>query len=257
MPELSELFDQAKALVNVNDEAQKDAAIEALKKSWHPFFQAISNMGFGAAQAKFTNDLNAEKSAREKAERDLADEKARHSQQITDLQNKAPDVKTVNEQWETKLAEAREDHRKQQQKLRDQLRNTFIQRDASELEKLLVDRGVPRANARILARDPELLVERGDYDETGKLSVRMAGQQIPLAPGSGQTFLSLLADEVVGRPEVAEILQSDVDRGSGVSGGSTPGSGDKAFFDSLRKRVQDTPHEGMPTKPLKERVGGR
>jgi hypothetical protein len=260
MPELSELFNQAKALnIDFNDEAAKAAAIQALKDSWPGFYQSVANVGFGAAQAKFTSELTAEKTAREAAETKLREETERHQTQIRELQDKAPDVKAVNTQWETKLTEAREEHRKQQQKLRDRNRNVLLQRDQATLQAELEARGVPKANARILAKDPDLLPSRADYadDDQGTLSVRLAGQQIPFAPGIGQSHLSLLAEEVVARPEVKEILKSDVDTGGGVSGGGQPGTGDKAFYDNLRKRVQDTPTEGMPTKPLRERVGGR
>lgn len=257
MPELSELFDQARALVDFNDEAAKAAAVDALKKSLQPLYQTVSNLGFGAAQAKLTTEVTAEKTARETAERLLGEERTRHQTQVRELQDKAPEVATVNQQWENRLEEVREEHRKQQQKLRDQLRSVLHQRDQGDLQVELELRGVPKANARILARDPDLIPSRGDYDEQGKLSVRLAGQTIPFSPGSGQTHLSLLADEVVARPEVKEILTSEVDRGSGVSGASQPGTGDKAFYDGLRKQAKEAGAESNHLPPLRERVKGR
>jgi len=261
MPELSELeklFEQAKALVDFNDEAAKNAAMEALKKSLQPLYQSISNLGFGAAQAKFTKEVTDAKAAQQTAETALTTERTAHQTQIRDLQDKAPDVKTVNQQWETKLEEARQEHLKEQKKLKDRVRNVLLQRDQEQLASELEELGVPKSTSKILAKDPDLLPARGDYDaDTGTLSVRQAGQQIPLAPASGQTLLRLVAEEVIARPEVKVILESKGDSGSGVTGGSQPGKGDAAFYDGLRKTVKDGSTEGLPTKPLRERVQGR
>ena len=256
MPELSELFKQAKDLINFSDEAATAAAVEALKTNLNPLYMTINNLGFGAAQAKLQKQTTDAEAAKTTAENKLTEEMQRHQQQLRELQDKAPDVKTVNEQWEAKLETAKAEHKKAQEKLKNQLRNGFIQRDQAELAQLLESLGVPKATSKILSKDPELLPSRGDYDENGTLTVRLAGQQIPLGPGSGREHLTLVAQEVVARPEVKEILVSEVDRGSGVSGGSQPGNGDKAFYDRLRK---ETPQSGeaLPQKSLKERFQGR
>lgn len=256
MPELSELFKQAKDLVDFNDEKATAAAMEALKTNLNPLYMAINNLGFGAAQAKLQKQVTDAEAAKTTAETKLTEEVERHKTQIRELQDKAPDVKTVNEQWEAKLEAAKAEHRKTQDKLKNQIRNGLLERDQAQLASILEELGVPKATSKILSKDPELLPSRGDYDENGTLTVRLAGQQIPLGPGSGREHLTLVAQEVIARPEVKEILVSDVDRGSGVNGGNQPGTGDKAFYDKLRK---DTPQtgEGLPSKPLKERMQGR
>jgi hypothetical protein len=257
MPELSELFEQAKGQINFSDEAATAAAVEALKKHLGPLYQSITNLGFGAAQAKLQQQVTAAEQAKTAAETALAEEKTRHATQLRELQDKAPDVKTVNEQWEAKLETTKAEHRKAMDKLKSQVRNGFIERDQAQLADLLVELGVPKATSKILAKDPELLPARADYDESGTLTVRVAGQQISLGAGSGREHLILVAQEVVGRPEVKEILVSDVDQGSGVSGGSQPGRGDKSFYDNLRKNTPQAANDGTPKKPLKERVQGR
>lgn len=257
MPELSELFEQAKALVDLSKDEARDAAVEALKKSWQPFYQALTNLGFGAAQAKFTTELTDAKTARQTAETKLVEAQQAHALQIRTLQDKAPDVATVNQQWESKITEERERHSAEKRKLKDQIRSVLLQRDQASLETLLIERDVPRAVAKRVAKDPDLLPTRGDYADDGSLSVRQAGQQIPFAPGSGQTHLTLLADEVVALPDMKEILVSNGDSGGGVSGREQPGRGDSAFYDSLRKGVKDGVVDGVPTKPLRERMQGR
>lgn len=257
MPELSELFEQAKSLVDLGNEEARLAAIEALKKSWQPFYQALTNLGFGAAQAKLQKEVTDAKAAQTAAETKLTEEQAAHQKQIRELQDKVPEVKTVNEQWETRLSDERKAHSKEKKTLTDRIRNVLVQRDQSDLQSELEHRGVPKAMAKRIAKDPDLLPARADYADDGTLSVRQAGQQIPFAPGSGQTHLSLLADEVVAEPDVKEVLVSEVDTGSGVSGGGGPGTGDKAFYDKLRNEAKAAGNEGMPTKPLRERVGGR
>jgi hypothetical protein len=244
MPELSELFEQAKGQINFSDEAATAAAVEALKKHLGPLYQSITNLGFGAAQAKLQQQVTAAEQAKTAAETALAEEKTRHATQLRELQDKAPDVKTVNEQWEAKLETTKAEHRKAMDKLKSQVRNGFIERDQAQLADLLVELGVPKATSKILAKDPELLPARADYDESGTLTVRVAGQQISLGAGSG-------------REHVKEILVSDVDQGSGVSGGSQPGRGDKSFYDNLRKNTPQAANDGTPKKPLKERVQGR
>jgi len=257
MPTLNELFEQARAQVDINDEAAKASAMEALKASWSSFYQALTNLGFGAAQAKFTKDLEAAREAQRVAEQKLADESTKHQQQIRELQDKAPDVATVNKQWEDKLEELRTKHRETVAELKGRVRSTLLQRDQASFESELVARGVPKAVAKRVARDPDLLPARADYDEAGSLSVRQAGLQIAFAPGSGQTHLGMLAEEIVEQPDIKEILLSNGDRGSGVSGGSRPGGGDADFYKGLRQQVKDGMNEGIPAKPLRERVQGR
>lgn len=257
MPELSELFEQIKSLINFSDQAATDAAVEALKKNLNPLYLEINNRGFGAAQAKLQKQVTDAEQAKKVAEDKLAEETTRHANQLRELQDKAPDVKAVNEQWETKLKEKQDEHRKAQERLKAQVRNGFLERDQAQLASLLEEMGVPKATSKILSKDPELLPSRADYDDSGSLTVRLAGQQIPLGPGSGREHLTLVAQEVVARPEVKEILVSNVDRGSGVSGGSQPGSGDRAFYDNLKKNVNQNANDGIPKRPLKERVQGR
>lgn len=257
MPELSELFDQIKAGIDLSNDQAKEAAAEALKKSLGPLYSYVTNLGFGAAQAKLQKDVTDAKTAQQAAETKLTEETTRHQQQLTELQNKAPDVKVVNEQWETRLSDAKTRHQNEKEKLAGQLKKVLLQRDQKELEGYLVDRGVPKAVAKRVAKDPELLEARADYSGEGELSVRQAGQQIPIGPNSGSAHLTLLADEVIEQPDIKEILLSDVDRGSGVSGGGQPGTGDKAFFDGLRQSANAKNAEGIPKKPLRERVQGR
>lgn len=257
MPELNELFEQAKGQVDLNDEAAKNAAMEALKKSWGGFYQAITNLGFGAAQAKFTKEVTDANTRATAAEQKLTDAETKHQQQLRDLQDKAPDVKTVNEQWETKVADERERHRREKETLKNRIRNVLLERDQQVLQAELEELHVPKAIAKIKARDPELLPARGEYADDGSLSVRQAGLQISLGPGSGRDHLKLLANEVILQPEIKEILETNGDRGSGVDGGSQPGRGDAAFYENLRRGVKESSTEGHPTKSLRERVQGR
>jgi hypothetical protein len=256
MPELSEFFTQARELnpnVNFEDEQQRNTVFEALKKAWNPLYQALVNFGFGSAQARFEPQLTTEKEARKKAEDDLKalQDKVREKQD--------PDIKQLNEQWQTKLNEETGKLKTDLEKEKARSQSILHQRDQAILEGLLVERKVPRANARGIARDPELLPKRAEYDEAGSLIVHQAGQRIPFSPGNGQTHLSLLADELVNSPDVQEILISDGDAGGGVTGGRSqgPATGDKAFFDNVRKQAEAEQKGQASRVPLKERIKNR
>ena len=252
MPTLQELFDQAKNEVNLSDEKARNAAIEALKTSWHGFYQAIANIGFGAANAeheKTISGLNGEK-------KELQEKLTAAQTALREAQDKAPDVKTINAQWEQKLEEERTAHKKELEKAHGGTMAVLQDRDDAAFEAELIARKVPKSVAKVLARDSDARSRRSYDGHT--LSVLQAGQKIPFSPGSGQTHLGLLAEEYVARPDIQEILTSDGDSGSGVSGGGGPGRGDAAFYEGLKKSAEKMQvGEGMPAKPLRERIKGR
>lgn len=249
---LNELLEQNKEGLDFSEDAAKEAAVNALKKFAKPVYEAINNLAFGAGQAKATEEIT-----RAKADATKAEERATKAE--ADLRaalDKAPDVATVNAQWETKLETERESHRKERQKLTDRIRNSLLQRDQSALVTELHEKhNVPLAMAKVLAKDPDLL-GRMEYDDNGTLSVRQAGQQIPLSPASGQTHLSLLAEEVAGTVD-PDLLVSEGDSGSGVNGGNRPGRGDASFYQGIAERAKKEQQGSTPRVPLKERIANR
>lgn len=255
MPTLNERFKQLaqEAGIDWADEAARAVAVEALKAEVNPLYMAINNLGFGAGQAKMekqvTDAVTAKTAAETRATQAEADRKA--------ALDKAPDVATVNAQWETRLRETEDKHRLELEKVTGKTRTALTQRDQKELENELVALHVPRAMAKVMAKDPELLT-RFDYGEDGSLSVRQAGQQIPLAPASGQTHLGLVAKELAATVET-ELLLSEADAGSGVNGGAGPGRGDQqsAFFKGIADKAKAEQAAEAPRVSLAERVKGR
>jgi hypothetical protein len=250
---LNDLLEQGqKDGLEFSDDAAKEAAINALKKYAKPIYEAINNLAFGAGQAKMTDEVTAAKAAQQTAE-------ARATKAETDLRtalDKAPEVATVNKQWEDKLTEARETHRKEVEQLTGRIRGSLLQRDQSALVTELHEKhNVPLAMAKVLAKDPDLL-SRMDYDPNGTLSVRQAGQQIPLSPASGETHLGLLAEEIAGTVD-KDLLVVEGDTGSGVNGGSRPGTGDAAFYKGIAEKAQEDQKGQTVRKPLRERIASR
>lgn len=250
---LNELLEQGvKDGLAITDDASRDAAVEALKKHLNPVYLAINNLAYGAAQAKHTQETTEAKAAVTKAEeRATAAEKA-----LRDYQDTKPDVKTINEQWETREAELKETHKKALKKLDDRIRSGWVERDQAALKAEMVKLGVKDYTADIMSRDPAGIPVRGDYDDNGALSVRQAGQQIPLAPGSGQSHLSMLAAEYASRIPKDDLV-SHGDSGSGVSGGGHPGNGDKAFFDKIVDTAKREQQGESPRVSLQERMKNR
>lgn len=249
---LQELFDEAKTLgIDFSDERARATAIEALKTSWHPFYQAIANIGFGAANAAHEQAVTGLNRQIEELRGQVTTAQAA----LREAQDKAPDVKAINGQWEAQLNTEREKHRQEIEAAKAETREVLFSRDDAAFEAELVARKVPKSVAKVLAASQEAR-ERRNYDGN-TLSVLQAGQKIPFSPGSGQTHLGLLADEYVARPDIAEILTSNGDSGSGVSGQGGPGGGDTAFYEGLRKSAQSNEVQGVPKVPLRERVKGR
>lgn len=250
---LNELLEQGvKDGLAFSDDAARDAAVDALKKHAKPVYEAINNLAFGAGQAKSTKEVTDAKAAQTAAE-------ARATKAEGDLRaalDKAPDVATVNSQWETKLEEERKSHRTEKEKLTNRIRNSLLQRDQSALVTEMHEKHhVPLAMAKVLARDPDLL-SRMDYDDNGTLSVRQAGQQIPLSPASGQTHLGMLAEEIAGTVD-KDLLVVEGDSGSGVSGGSRPGTGDASFYKGIAEKAKAEQKAETPRLSLKERIANR
>jgi hypothetical protein len=249
---LQELFDEAKTLgIDFSDDKAREAAIDALKTSWHGFYQAIANIGFGAANAEHEKVIT----GMTKQITDLQNKLTTAETAIREKQDKAPDVKTINEQWEAKLLAERTAAQTALEAEQAKTREVLYSRDDAAFEAELVSRKVPKSVAKVLAASKEAR-DRRSYDGNA-LSVLQAGQKIPFSPGSGQTHLGLLADEYVSRPDIAEILTSNGDSGSGVSGQGGPGGGDAAFYEGLRKSAQSNEGQGVPKVPLRERVKGR
>ncbi len=255
---LNELFDQfgreaQEAGIQWADEQVSALAMDLLKKHANPLYSAINALGFGAAQAKLTQQVTDTENARKAAE-------TRASTAETALRTereKTPDMATINQQWEARLAESTTAHQTEVHKLKDQNRTSLVERDQAQLESDLIALKVPKSVAKVLARDADLLPSRAEYDDKGKLSVRQAGQSIPMAPASGQTFTQLLATEIAGRPDVVEILESGGDAGSGVNGGNRPGGGDKAKYDRIRTQAKKEQEGDTPRMSLEERVKSR
>jgi len=255
---LNELFDQLEkdaqeAGIRFSDEKVQEKAMELLKTHANGLYQAINNLGFGAAQAKFTEQLTAAEAARKKAE----DRATAAETTLKTERDKHPDTKTLNDQWEQKLREADEAWQTKFNTAVNEGRGALIERDQAQLESDLVALSVPRAVAKVLARDPDLLPQRADYDK-GKLSVRQAGQSIPMTPASGQTFTQLLAREIIESPTFDQgILTSGGDSGSGVNGGNRPGAGDKGKWDRVRENAKKDQEGEQPRMSLEERVKSR
>lgn len=257
---LNEIFDEANQEVlskwAAMDQAAKDAAVEALKKSSQAFYQHIVNLGFGAAQAQHTEDTTRLKNEKKSAE----DRATAAEAKLREQQDKTPDVAAINKQWEEKLEQTRTDERKKLQNSESRINRLLQGRDQAGYKAELIARKVPPAVAEILSKDPELWNDRSTWDDEGSLSVRQAGAKIPLSPANGQTVLGLVADEAVAKLDPA-ILLSDVDTGSGLTGSDSgrSGGGNRAFYDGLRKKVQDSQkvESGEDSRPLRERVGGR
>ena len=255
---LNELFEQLEkdaqeAGIRFSDDAIAEKAMELLKKHANGLYQSINNLGFGAAQAKLQQQVTDADTARKKAE----DRATAAENTLKTEREKHPEVATINKQWETRLAELQAAHEKAIADLTNEGRTSLISRDQSQLEADLVELGVPRAVAKVVAKDPDLLPARADYDK-GKLSVRQAGQSIPMTPASGQTFTQLLAKEIVDSPSFdKDILKSGGDGGSGVNGGNRPGTGDKSKWDRIRESADADQKEGQPRMSLEERVKSR
>lgn len=255
---LNELFKQLEdeareAGIRFSDEEVQAKAMELLKTHANPLYQAINNLGFGAAQSKLEEKVTAADNARKAAE--TRAETAENS--LRSEREKHPDVATINTQWEQRLREAEEAHQKKLEEVQGEGRNALIERDQAQLENDLVDLDVPRPVAKVIARDPDLLSKRADYDK-GKLSVRQAGQSIPMTPASGQTFTQLLAKEVVEAPAFdKDILVSGGDSGSGVNGGNRPGTGDKNKWQRIRDKAKVEQEGEQPRVSLEERVNSR
>jgi len=250
---LNELLEQgAKDGLSFSDDAVRDAAVEALKKHANPVYMAINNLAFGAAQARMKQEVTDAKAAQQAAE----DRAKKAEDDLKTFVDKTPDTKTLNAQCKAKERQLLETHKSEVEKLTTRIRNSLLARDQAELENRLVELKVPRAMAKVLARDPNLLPARADYDDNGALSVHQAGQQIPFVPGSGQTHLGLLAEEVAATVD-ADLLVSDGDSGSGVTGGGTPGKGDTAFFDNIHQQARKEQTAEVPSKPLRERIANR
>lgn len=250
---LNELLEQGiRDGLAFSDDAARDAAIDALKKHAKPVYEAINNLAFGAGQAKQSEEVTKAKGLQAAAE-------TRATKAETDLRvalDKAPEVATVNRQWEDKLEEERKSHRTEKEKLTTRIRNSLLQRDQSSLVTELHEKHhVPLAMAKVLAKDPDVL-SRLDYDDNGTLSVRQAGQQIPLSPASGQTHLGMLAEEMAGTVD-KDLLVAEGDSGSGVNGGSRPGTGDAGFFKSIADKAKAEQAAESPRLSLKDRIASR
>jgi hypothetical protein len=254
---LNEILEQHKDELSFADDAAKAAAVNALKLYAKPVYEAINNLAYGAGQAKLTEAVTAAK-AEAKASLDAAEARAKKAEaDLLAAQNKAPEVATINSQWETKLEEERNSHKTERKKLEDRIRGSLVQRDQATLVAELHEKhNVPMSLAKRIVKDPDVL-GRWDYDDQGSVSVRQAGQQIPLAPGSGQTHLSLLAEELAGTVE-DDLKISKADSGSGVTGGTKPGRGDQdAFFKGVAETAKKEYAGERPAKSLQERVANR
>jgi hypothetical protein len=253
MPDLNELFQQAaQAGVDLNDEKQAQGAFDALKKQWNGFYTALTNLGFGAAQSRFEKDLTAEKEAKTRAENEAKDLREKLSQKET------PEIKQLNADWQTKFEAMKSELTTKLEQEKASTKGAWLSRDQETLARYLHDRGVPEAVAPLLAKDPELLPKRGEYAD-GSLTIFQAGQKIPFSPGEGQTVLSLLADEMVQRADIKKILEDRGDTGGGVTTGGnlSPATGDKAFFDGIRKTAQEEQKGVKAPTGLRERIASR
>lgn len=255
MPELSELFAQARDLnIDLNNEEQRNKAIEAIKSAWNPFYMTLTNIGFGAAQSRFDKDLKTEQGLRQKAENDLRE----LQQKIRDKQE--PDIKQLNEQWQAKLDAETAKLKDQITKAEEKAHRIRIERDQKAYRQELVDRGVPPTLADALSKDPTLPNERWSYGEDDSLTVHQAGQKIPFAPAQNQSMLGLLADETVAKPDIKDLLVVKGERGAGLTTGASGGStanGDKSFYDNIRNAVKEEVKENQPRVSLQERMKSR
>ncbi|MBA3684613.1 MAG: hypothetical protein H0W72_05160 [Planctomycetes bacterium] len=255
MPDLSELFTQVKIAaesdhLDLSKEKDRQTIIEALKKSWQPLYQEVSNLGFGAATAKLEPQISAATQARTQAE-----------QQLQQVRETSPDIATVHQQWTEQTRVKDEAHQRELAAERGKTRAAFLGRDNVLFQQELERRGLPPSLAAVLAKDPDLQ-QRRDYADDGFLTVRQAGQSIPFSPGNDQTHLSLLADEVIRRPDLTAVIDTikarNGDRGAGVTGaGASPASGDKAFYEGIRSQAKVEQQGAVPRQSLQERLKGR
>lgn len=263
MPELSEPLKQAKALlgqikalnINLEDQATREQMFEIFKdprEGYNALYMAVNNLGFGAAQSRFEPLATAEKEARVRVETEL-----RELKDAVRLKQD-PDIKKLNEDWQNKLDTETRKLREELETEKGKTLGSWHERDDALLESLLNERKVPASVSKVLARDPEARTRR-EYNEKGSLTVHQAGQRIPFSPGSGQTHLSLLADEITARPDIKAILLSDGDSGGGVTGGGSqgPATSDRQYYENLRKKAEAERKADQPKVSLKERVKNR
>src|SRR5262245_55939750 len=99
---LAELLEQHhEELTLPADDAAKTAAVDALKKFAQPVYQMINNLAFGAGQAKKQDEVTAAEARAQAALEKVTKLEA----DLRTAQDKAPDVATINQQWETKLGD--------------------------------------------------------------------------------------------------------------------------------------------------------
>lgn len=233
-------------LIQKLGEHPKDQVVTALKSGAHPVFQEVFNAGHSTATEQAKTDKQA-------LETQLADVKAdldKATTRVQELEEKAPDVAKVREQYQTEITDLKTKHEQELEDRDQRLRNERMGRAVSDLRTKLVERGVDGEYAQVK-------VERADvrarlrHNDDGQLEVLQAGKEIPFQPADGKNALDLLADEIREGTD-PKWITSNADRGSGTGGGGGRPGGD--MFDRIRKETKER-EKAQGARSPEERLG--
>lgn len=248
--ELEELFT---ALMAHSD---RKAVVKGLHEHAQPIYQLIFNRGHTAATSKGEEKATSLEEKITKLEADLAAAEKR----AKEAESKTPDAAAIRAELTQQLEAERAKHRDDLKALREAHKGTLQEREISNLQRLLVEAGVEKRYAKVLAADPDVR-KRLKIEDNGTLTVLQAGKDaIPVAVDEGKDPMSVLVAELKAETP-AEFVTTGIDpNGSGER--RTPGSGanagDSAYFDGLRKSAEEARKAAAPAAgadPLAQRMG--
>lgn len=187
----------------------------------------LTQIGFSAAHAQGDEKITAlkkELTAAEKA-------KERAESKLKETLDKTPDVASIRTEYETKMTELIEDHKKEIEAVSGELGGAIQEMALTQLEAALVGQKVKPMIARYRVRDADV---RNRVKVDGKeIKFYLPDGITPMAPPTeGKSPYQALASELVKTIDPEFV-------GSGVGGGSGAGSGSGAGTNGIAKVVKE------------------
>lgn len=254
MPDFTDRVKQL--VVDAATPEDREILVKTLQKEAQPVFQAIFDRGHSDAAQRAKVKLEESNNALTLRDQELQAERDR----VRALQADKPDVAKVEKQYQDTIADLKEKHKRERDKLSQQVSTERSSRVKSDLLAAVTGREVDPDYAAIQV---ERVANRLRFTDDGKLEVLAEGKDIPLMPGDGETPIGLLAKEIRDRTP-PKFLISRADTGSGVQNGtnsSTGMAGSKALFYARQREEVRAKYGNGGDKPqgvnaLVERMNG-
>lgn len=204
------LTDEQQAALQALQTADPEDFATALRDTAQPQYQRIYNVGHSEATKRAKREKD-ELSEQLQTEREAKEALAAEA---TELREKQPDVKELNEQWQKKLATATEKHQQDLAAVQERAEAERQARKTSDLKAALT--GLDPVYIGVVA---ERNASRIRYRDDGAAELLDAGGDIPVQTPAGKTPFEVLAEELKQQADPRWVL-SNGDRGAGQSSGS-------------------------------------